>query len=480
MKFTDFNLDKEICKALDTLDYCDALPVQEVVIPKILQGNDVIVKSKTGSGKTASFAIPIIQSLEWNERAPQALILTPTRELALQIKEDFDLIGAFRRIKSVAVFGKQPFRFQIQDLKQRAHVVVGTPGRVLDHLRQGTLQIDKISYFVLDEADEMLNMGFIEEVSQIIERLPEAKTTCLFSATMPEAITELAHTFMHDAQLVEIASEMKVTEHVEHYAYRMAEHEKLEYLLRLLCLEKPQSCIIFAKTQEHVKEICDFLYDKGLSVDKLHGGMLQEDRLINMNDFKLGRIRILVATDVAARGIDIKDVSHIINYDMPNQSETYVHRIGRAGRVEASGKAISFIAQYDDARLRALEDFLGSPLVVRSLDELIKNLVNRDALKCLGVPDKQKEKKGKQIRKDTMKIYLNGGKSKKVRAGDIVGSICEIEGVTGEDIGVIQIQDNQSFVDILNGKGRLVVKALQKKTIKGKKLRVQEARDDES
>lgn len=477
MKFEDFKLDKTICKALTALGYEKPLAVQCAVIPEILNKNDVIVKSKTGSGKTASFAIPIIENIKWDERDPQAIILTPTRELALQIKEDFDNISAYKRLKTIAIFGKQPFRFQEQDLKQRAHIVVGTPGRILDHLEQGTLRIQNIRFFVLDEADEMLNMGFIETVDKIMKYFPGNKTTCLFSATMPEQIQALANTFMHDPKLVEMQQDNNINEQVEHFAYKVKENEKLEFLLKLLCEKVPESCIIFTKTQEHVKDVCDYLFDKGISVDKIHGGMMQEDRIANMKDFKLGKIRILVATDVASRGIDIENVTHIINYDMPVQTETYVHRIGRAGRVNATGVAISFIAQYDGQRVDELEKFLGYSLIIKSNDEINSIAITKKALDKLDIPKVQKEEKGKELRKDTMKLYLNGGKTKKVRAGDIVGAICEIDGVSGDDIGVIQIQDNQSYVDIINGKGKIVLNALQKKTIKGKKLRVQKAKD---
>lgn len=478
MKFEDFQLDTTILEALDKLGYEEPLPVQEEVIPLILEGKNVIVKSKTGSGKTASFAIPVIENIIWDERDPQCLVLTPTRELALQIKEEFDNIGAYKRLKSAAIFGKQPYRFQVQDLKQRCHVVVGTPGRILDHLQRGTLKLNNIKTCIIDEADEMLNMGFIDNVKEIMGYFPGNLTTCLFSATYPPAIQELATSFIPDANMVEIASTHAVTELVTHYAYRMKEHEKLDFLIKLLCQLQPASCIIFAKTQEHVKEVCDALYKLDLSVDKIHGGMLQEDRMDNLNDFKKGKLRILVATDVAARGIDIKDVSHIINYDMPNQAETYVHRLGRSGRVNASGVAISLIAQYDSARVAALEEFLNESLDIKDTKEILEVIVDEQALEGLRHPIEIKEEKGKELRKDTMKIYLNGGKSKKIRAGDIVGAICEIEGVTGDDIGVIQIQDRQSYVDILHGKGKIVLKALQKKTIKGKQLKVQKAKDE--
>ena len=322
MQFKEFALHTDILKALEKLHYEQVLPIQEQVIPEILKGRDVIVRSRTGSGKTASFAIPIVQELIWEEREPQAIILTPTRELALQIKEDFDNIGAYRRIKTVAIFGKQPYKFQIQDLKQRAHVVVGTPGRILDHLERETLKTGHIRYVIIDEADEMLNMGFIESVQSIFNYFPGNKITCLFSATMPQPIQELAEGFMKEPKLITLAEETTVNAAITHYAYEVKEKQKLSFLKQLLCKEQPASCIIFARTQEGVKTICDELYALDMCVDKLHGGMLQEDRIENIRDFKRGKIRILVATDVAARGIDVQDISHIINYDMPNQKET--------------------------------------------------------------------------------------------------------------------------------------------------------------
>ena len=452
MQFKEFALHTDILKALEKLHYEQVLPIQEQVIPEILKGRDVIVRSRTGSGKTASFAIPIVQELIWEEREPQAIILTPTRELALQIKEDFDNIGAYRRIKTVAIFGKQPYKFQIQDLKQRAHVVVGTPGRILDHLERETLKTGHIRYVIIDEADEMLNMGFIESVQSIFNYFPGNKITCLFSETTVNAA-------------------------ITHYAYEVKEKQKLSFLKQLLCKEQPASCIIFARTQEGVKTICDELYALDMCVDKLHGGMLQEDRIENIRDFKRGKIRILVATDVAARGIDVQDISHIINYDMPNQKETYLHRIGRTGRQRASGKAITLINEYDGERKAELEDYLGYPLEIRERGEISNQDVTKETIEPLTKPFALREDKGKEVHKDTMKLYLNGGKTKKIRAGDIVGAICEIQGVSAEDIGVIQIQDNQSYVDILNGKGKQVLKTLQQSTIKGKKLKVQKAKE---
>ncbi len=476
MKFEEYNLDDTICQALQTLGYKEALPVQDAVIPHILENKDVIVKSRTGSGKTASFAIPIIQNLHWNEKACQALVLSPTRELALQIKEEFDNIGAYKRIKTISVFGKQPFRFQVQDLKQRTHVVVGTPGRVLDHLQQGTFDVHNIRYVIIDEADEMLNMGFIETIQSIFSYLPSTASVCMFSATLPEEIQSLANMFLKQPVLVEMKEHAAINTNITHYAYPVKEHEKMNLLLKVLCKECPESCIIFAKTQEHVRNVCDYLYDQGISVDKLHGGMLQEDRLENMKDFRLGKIRILVATDVAARGIDVDNVTHIINYDMPNKSEVYIHRIGRSARLDKTGVAITFVSEFDSQRLLDLEDYLQASLSIHNISELDAVCIDSAALSKLGVPEVQKEEKGKEVRKDIMKLYIKGGKNKKIRAGDIVGAICEIDGVTGDDIGVIQVQDHQSYVDILNGKGELVLEELNKKTIKKKKVKVEKAK----
>ena len=477
MKFKDFSFDGKIIDALDKLHFIDMFPIQEKVIPLLYDRQDVIAQSKTGSGKTAAYLLPVIQNTRWDEKEPQALILTPTRELALQVKEEYDNISIYQRLKCVTIFGRQPYKFQIEDLKQRTHAVVGTPGRILDHLERGTLSLNNIQYVVLDEADEMLNMGFIESVKKIMTYFPENHTTALFSATMPEPILELAQKFMKNPVHIKI-EETSIHTGI-HYAYEIKEHEKTQFLIQLLCKELPQSCIVFAKTQAHVIEVCDALYEKGMSVDKLHGGMLQEDRIQNIKDFKRGLFRILVATDVAARGIDIEDVTHIINYDMPNEKETYVHRKGRTGRAFGKqGITISFLSQYDAQRKEELEEYLGYALEIHDRNEVDQIHVDEELLRKLEETPQVKKDKAEALRKDTTKLYINKGKSKKIRAGDIVGAICQIEGIQSEDIGVIQVQEHQSYVDILNGKAKEVLKALNQKTIKGKKIKVEIAKEN--
>ena len=463
MTFEQMNLDQNIIQALHTLGYEQPLPVQEQVIPNILSGTDCIVKSRTGSGKTASFAIPIIQNIEIDERSPQALVLTPTRELALQIQQDFDRIGTFKKIKTLPIFGKQPFKFQKEDLKQRCHVVIGTPGRVLDP--------SKIKYVVLDEADEMLNMNFLDEVQAILKYMPKKHVTCLFSATYPAVIQRMSKKYLYKPAKVDLTSTNKPN--ILEEAYHANEEHKELFLLHLLALKKPESCMIFCKTQARVDEVYACLEKNQVSVDKIHGGMMQEERLSHMRRFKKGKVRILVCTDVASRGIDVFKVEMIINYDMPSPVETYTHRIGRSGRVDEQGLAISLVNEYDGIRKEKLEEYLGYNLPFKDEGEVY--LSDLDILDLLKESNRVVVDKSKDLRKGITKIYLNGGKNKKIRPGDIVGAICEIDGVTVDDIGVIQVQDHQSYVDILNDKGKLVLKNL--KTIKGKTLRIQKAKN---
>ena len=465
------NLDKMILKALHTLGYEKPLPVQEKVIPCILKGKDCIVKSRTGSGKTASFAIPILQNIDIDERSPQALVLTPTRELALQIQQDFDHIGTFKKIKTLPIFGKQPFKFQKEDLKQRTHVVIGTPGRVLDHLQQETLDPTKIRYVVLDEADEMLNMNFLDEVQAILKYMPKQHTTCLFSATYPEVIQRMSKKYLHTPVKIDLSD--STSSNILEYAYHVCEENKELFLLHLLALQKPESCMIFCKTQQRVDEVYACVKNNQVSVDKIHGGMMQEERLNHMKRFKKGKVRILVCTDVASRGIDVFKVDLIINYDMPSPCATYTHRIGRSGRVNEKGHAISFVSEYDGNRLEKLEEYLHKNLEFKEESQVYNS--NLDQLDVLQNSDRLVIDKAKDLRKGITKIYINGGKNKKIRPGDIVGAICEIQGVTSKDIGVIQVQDHQSYVDILNDKGKLVLSQL--KTIKGKTLRIQKAKN---
>ncbi len=357
--FHNYTISEDIVKALNGLEYDIPTEVQAKVIPAALEKNDLIVKARTGSGKTAAYAIPICELVEWLENKPQALILTPTRELAVQVKEDFTNIGRFKRIKAAAIYGRHQFSIEKAELKQKTHVVVGTPGRVMDHIEKGTLSLNKISCLVIDEADRMLDMGFIEQVEAIIKELPEERMTMLFSATMSDEVKSIASNYMRDPINIDVSEASIMTADINHFLYIANEEDKFGLLTDVMIIEKPDSCIIFCSTKDRVDMVCDRLNDLGYPCNKMHGGMEQADRLSAMMRFKRGEYRYLIATDVAARGIDIENISLVINYDIPLDEENYVHRTGRTGRAGQKGKAISFVVPIQTRYLLDIEELIG-------------------------------------------------------------------------------------------------------------------------
>lgn len=477
-KFNELNLSEEILRAIEVLGYTEPTQVQEEVIPFLLHGQDIIVKSQTGSGKTAAFAIPVCELVEWEQRRPQALILTPTRELALQIQEDIFNIGRFKRLKVEAVFGRSSFEIQTRNLNQRTHVVVATPGRLLDHIERGTIDLSQIKTVIIDEADEMLAMGFIEQIEKVLAALPSNTVNGLFSATMPKAIKGLADYYLLEPQYIEVQTENKVEERILQQYYYVDNDEKINLLRDVLIVDNPDSSIIFCNTKVAVEEVADALYDLGVKSDTLHGGMEQRDRTKVINDFKHGYFRYLVATDVAARGLDIADIALVINYDLPDKAESYVHRIGRTARFENHGKAISLVSEYDGKRLEPIMEKQDHSL--QKLNRPSSSLVEDRQASFEAKQDRQpkiKKAKGHDFKDEIMKLHINAGKKTKMRAGDVVGALCNIEGMTATDIGVISILDVSTFVEILNGKGNKVLKALQEMPIKGRIRRVNKANE---
>lgn len=479
--FELFDISTEIKKALTSLRYVKPTAVQEAVIPLALEKEDMIVESQTGSGKTIAFGVPLCEQAEWEENKPQALILVPTRELALQVKDDLMNIGRLKRIKVTAVFGKSSFKTQKSELKQKSHIVVGTPGRILEHLKEGTLSVDKVSSLVLDEADEMLNMGFTEEVEDIIDYIPKERQTMLFSATMPPEIERIASFHMSaERATIRIEASEQNTPKILHTYIHVGETDKEKLLSNLITIENPDGCIIFCNTKDVVDTVEAYLNKAGLPIDKLHGGMDQDDRLDVLHAFRSGKIRYLVATDVAARGIDIDTITHVINYDVPFENESYIHRTGRTGRAGKTGLALTMVSENDrrrweDVRDYAFEDsqevtevFVPSErLVARSKAAFNKKINTRVAPKIA---------RNKELNKDITKVYFNGGKKKKLRAVDFVGTLTSIKNVSAEDIGIITIQENVTYVEIMNGKGPYVISQMQDRTIKGKTLKVRKAR----
>ncbi|EAC5022899.1 DEAD/DEAH box helicase [Listeria monocytogenes] len=466
----NLKLSEEIKRAINELGYTEATPVQKAVIPVALTGEDIVAKSQTGSGKTAAFAIPIAEQVEWEENKPQALIIVPTRELAMQVKTECTNIGRFKRVKAAAIYGQSPFAKQKLELSQKNHIVVGTPGRLLDHIEKGSLNVDKVAHLVLDEVDEMLSMGFIDQVEDILSRLPKQRQNLFFSATMPEEMQDLIKRYQDNQMVIEMASEK--TNPIFHVEMQTDNKEKT--LKDVLITENPDSAIIFCNTKNQVDELTDLL---DVKASKIHGGLRQEDRFRAMDDFKSGKSRFLIATDVAGRGIDVDNVSLVINYDLPIEKENYVHRIGRTGRAGKSGKAISFVKTNENPLLRDIEEMLDVTIEKKRKPTVIEVKVNEDAFR-----KKQqkrptiKKARGEKLNKNIMKLYFNGGKKKKIRAVDFVGTISKLEGITAEDIGIITIEDHVSFVEILNGKGPAVLEMMRSRKVKGRRLKVNEAR----
>ena len=477
-EFKDYKLGTELLKSIDMLKYKEPTKVQHIVIPTVLENKDIVVKSKTGSGKTAAFAIPICEKIDWEENKPQALVLTPTRELAMQVREDFFNIGRFKRLKIVSVYGKHSFTTQQKDLKQKTHVVVGTPGRVLDHLEKGTLVLDSISHLVIDEADEMLNMGFIEQVENIIKVVPRERITMLFSATLPEDIEKLSKKYMRDPSYITINEEEKAFENIEHILYEVKVNFKQQALINITITENADSCIIFCNTKQEVDDLFEKMTRLSYACERIHGGLEQEYRTSIMADFKRGYFRYLIATDVAARGIDIDNISLVINYDIPQNKESYVHRTGRTGRAGKKGKAITLLTSYEEKYLLEIEDYIGFKVTRKQLPSQ-EQVIEATPLfeEKMRTRAKLKQEKGTELNQEITKLHIAAGKKTKMRPVDIVGTLSNLEGMTAADIGIISVQDVSTFVEILNNKGEMVLEKLQTTPMKGRIRRVSRANE---
>jgi ATP-dependent RNA helicase DeaD len=354
--FDAFGLSSLLLKALDDLSFNTPSPIQQQTIPLLMQGKDLIGQAQTGTGKTAAFSLPILNALNLAQYSPQALIMAPTREIAIQVAEHMETLGRHLKNLRISILcGGQDYRPQLKKLREGAHVVVGTPGRILDHLQRGTLQLENLKTFVLDEADEMLRMGFIEDVESVLAQLPDQKQIALFSATMPSRIRQIANRYLHEPQSIEIQSETATVKCIEQRFIFASQGEKNNALLRVLELEEYQGVIVFVRTKSSTEEVAERLQQSGLRAMAIHGDLTQSLRERIITQFKQGVIDILVATDVAARGLDVDRVTHVINYDMAHDCETYVHRIGRTGRAGRSGVTILFVSPRESRALNMIE-----------------------------------------------------------------------------------------------------------------------------
>lgn len=467
-KFKDYPLDNEIKRALSELGFKNPLEVQREVIPMILAGKDLIVKSQTGSGKTAAFAIPICQKIDAELEKPQALVLTPTRELTEQVKNDFEDIGKYKGLKCRALYGKQPMENQRKELKQNPpHVIVATPGRMMDHLLNKNVKLQDIKYLVIDEADEMLIMGFKEQIETIINKMPKNRVTLLFSATMPEEVNYLSEQCMIHPENIEIEPEISNIEKIEQIYYAVDGLKKVDFMKKVIERERPRKAIIFCNTQEQVDNLFDIFKKWDNSTCAVHGGMDQNMRTEKLNKFKRGECKMLIATDVAARGLHVQGITHVINYGVPFEHENYVHRIGRTGRVDQHGIAITMVIPSEKDRFHELETFLGYKIP------------------CKGghVDRKPKAESGRRTSKQRYKVESRKGQKALVqfgagrsnsllKASDFVSAIRSVNGIYNEDIGKIDIRETVTNVEIFNGKERTVIDTFKTKKIKGKLFRV--------
>ncbi|HIB51259.1 MAG TPA: DEAD/DEAH box helicase [Phycisphaerales bacterium] len=356
LTFDSFGLDSAILDSVNKLGYESPTPIQAESIPPLLEGRDILGQAQTGSGKTAAFALPLLSNLNLKKRSPQILVLTPTRELAIQVSEAFQkYAGKLKGFHVVPIYGGQDYRVQFRALDRGVHVVVGTPGRVMDHMRKGSMNLDNLQCLVLDEADEMLRMGFIDDVEWVLEQIPTEHQTALFSATMPKQIAKIAKKYLNDPALIQINDKSATVDTVRQRYWMVSGMHKLDALTRILEVEDTDGILVFARTKIMTTQLSDKLEARGFAAKALNGDMPQNQRELTVNKLKSGKLDILIATDVAARGLDVPRISHVINYDVPHDTETYVHRIGRTARAGREGDAILFISPREKRMLHSIE-----------------------------------------------------------------------------------------------------------------------------
>ena len=478
-RFEEFNLDKNIIKSLKNMKYEIPSKVQCEVIPQLLNNKDIIVKSKTGSGKTASFAIPLCEKVDINNNSVQGLIIAPTRELALQIKEEVQNIGRIKKVRCSAIFGKQPLKEQVAELKQRVHIVVATPGRIIDHIGRGTIDLSNIKFFIIDEADKMLNKGFVDDMEFIMTKLPQNACKGMFSATIDDNINLVCEKYMKNIVRIEIKDEDKhIKKQISEFFIKSEEENKYDLLKSIIYKECPHSVIVFANTRDKVDEIYKSMKKDKFTVGVIHGDMSQDKRLFIIKDFKENKFNILVSSDITSRGIHVDDVSLVINYEVPRDKENYVHRIGRTGRVDKLGKAITIVSNKEEKYLREIEEYTKNQIEeINEIDEReVSEGKNKFKILQENLLKNRKSNTNKKENQEVTKIYLNVGKKKKIRVIDIVGAFSNIEGINNEDIGVIEVKDTCSYVDILNYKGERFLKNNKEIIIKKKQVKVKKDR----
>ena len=517
--FGGIALSHKVMAAIQAMGFEEPSPIQARTIPPIMEGNDVIGQAQTGTGKTAAFGIPITEKVQ-DLRHVQALIMTPTRELALQVSEEIAKIGQFKRLKTLPVYGGQSIDRQIRALRFGVQIVIGTPGRLLDHIRRGTIKLDMVKILVLDEADEMLDMGFIDDIESIMENIPrEGRQTLLFSATMPQQIRSLADRYMNKPVFVTVSKEQLTVPQIDQFYYET--REKLDGLCRILDAGDMESTIIFCRTKKGADELTASLVARGYMAEALHGDLSQVQRDRVMKKFRESKLEILVATDVAARGLDIDHVTHVVNYDIPQDPESYVHRIGRTGRAGRKGTAITFIHPREFRQLKQVEREIRQRIVRGQLPsaadilerqrEIIKHRVIKtleqdafadyhpivadlaldydpvdiaaaalklfqEGFKEVAELETQSMSTSSGAEAGMVRLFVNAGRDNNIRPEDIVRTFAGEADIPGSSIGLIKIYSNFSFVEVPEDVAERVVSALQGNRIKGIKINVEIAK----
>lgn len=524
MKFDELNIDERILRAIEDMGFEETSPIQTQAIPAVCEGIDVVGQAQTGTGKTAAYTIPMLMKIDPQIKKPQAIVLCPTRELAVQVAEEIRKLAKYMSdIKVLPVYGGQEIVRQIKSLKTGVQIIVGTPGRVMDHMRRKTVKFDNINMVILDEADEMLDMGFREDMETILTETPEDRQTVMFSATMPKAIMDIARNFQKDARIIKVVRKELTVSNIEQFYYEVRPKNKTEVLCRLIDIYNPRLSVVFCNTKRQVDELISELKGRGYFADGVHGDMKQQQRDRVMDDFRSGKVDILIATDVAARGIDVDDVDMVFNYDIPQDEEYYVHRIGRTGRAGRSGMALSFISGKEVYKLKDIERYCKTKILAKpvpSLDDvkntkldnmfdkirqtieeggltdmvnLVEEHVNQEEytsmdmaaalLKMLIGDTLDREDEVEEFHFDTdkddsrmVRLFINIGKKDKIKPANILGAIAGESGMPGKLVGAIDMMDNYTFVDVPAIHAEKILKAMNDNVqIKGRRVNVEKA-----
>lgn len=518
--FSDFQISEPIKRAIKDMGFEEPSPIQEKAIPVILEGGDVIGQAQTGTGKTAAFGIPVINKVT-SDRYVQALILTPTRELAIQVSGELQKLSAHKNIRTLPIYGGQSIGHQIKALKQGVQVVIGTPGRILDHLRRKTLKLDRVHTVVLDEADEMLDMGFVDDMESILREVNKDRQTLLFSATMPPAIKKLSGKYMTSPKTVTINKGEVTAPLINQLYYKVLERNKVDSLCRIIDSEEIELGILFCRTKKGVAELTEALQARGYLADGLHGDLSQSQRDAVMKKFRDSSIEFLIATDVAARGIDVENVSHVINYDIPQDPESYVHRIGRTGRAGKKGLALTLVTPREMKHLRSIEQEikmsipsqdvptieevmekqqsswkkligdtittsgkemeLFSPLVEEVLSEHSAHDVVAALLKMHFSTDTSGDEAGYQFgetgaAKGKVRFFINVGRNVNLTPKILIDEVSELVGIPGKLIGKIDIFENFTFIEVAEEVAPFVYEALRYSRVNGARVNLEPAK----